>query len=172
MDRIWLKKINKPMLTWITFPCYSCFSRAHLFYRLPAALRRFRAYTELHIVDVLPNGERAELRAHLRLNLLPANAKYPMHSAQKYASCAANTWGRGVSETREGDAAAHGDNFQGGCVCAGVDEPALPERLVAIECAALVASVRPTADGWQLTVENRSGKPIPTARPRGGGEYF
>jgi hypothetical protein len=24
-DRIWLKRINKPMLTWITFPCYVMF---------------------------------------------------------------------------------------------------------------------------------------------------
>ena len=27
-DRFWLKRIGKPMLTWITFPCYVFSSRA------------------------------------------------------------------------------------------------------------------------------------------------
>lgn len=54
LDRWWLKKINKPMLTWVTFPIYVVLFSGLIYligYRLRAGDRE---YNELHVVDVLP----------------------------------------------------------------------------------------------------------------------
>jgi len=37
LDQFWLKKIGKPMLTWITFPCIVDVFAADLFYWLQVA---------------------------------------------------------------------------------------------------------------------------------------
>lgn len=174
VDRIWLKKINKPMLTWITFPCYVLFFSG-LIYFIGYRLRSGDSeYTELHIVDVLPNGERAELRGRTYASIYsPANAKYPMHSAQKYATLRGEYMGSRGGETSEKATLLHtGDNFK-----ADVFVPVWTSQLYLSDwwqssALPLVASVRPTADGWQLTVENRSGKPIPTARLAVEGNIF
>ena len=86
-DRFWLKRINRPMLTWITFPCYVVFFSG-LIYFIGYKLRAGDSeYNEIHLVDVLRNGERAELRGRTYASIYsPANAKYPMASELKYAT--------------------------------------------------------------------------------------
>ena len=57
VDRIWLKRINKQMLTWLTFPVYvAIFSLLIYFigYKLRAGQLELN---ELHIVDVLPGKQ-------------------------------------------------------------------------------------------------------------------
>ena len=87
LDQFWLKRIGRPMLTWITFPCYVVlFSLVIYFigYKLRAGESE---WNELHLVDVLQNGEHAELRGRTYMSVYsPANQKYLLESEQKYAT--------------------------------------------------------------------------------------
>ncbi len=80
-DRWWLKKINRPMLTWITFPGYvALFSL--LIYFIGFKLRSGqREWNELHVVDVIPQGSSGQvaLRGHSFASIYsPANESYRM----------------------------------------------------------------------------------------------
>lgn len=76
-DHWWLKKINRQMLTWITFPAYVIlFSLLIYFigYRLRAGESE---WNELHIVDVINRGEAAKMRGRSYAAIYsPLNARY------------------------------------------------------------------------------------------------
>ena len=78
VDRIWLKRINKQMLTWLTFPVYVIFFSLLIYYigyRLRAGQLEIN---ELHIVDVLP-GDKATLRGRTYSSIYsPSNKDYAM----------------------------------------------------------------------------------------------
>lgn len=87
LDQYWLKKINKQMLTWLTFPAYvACFSVLIYFigYRLRAGETE---WNELHMVDVMPIGQQADLRGRTYASVYsPINAKYHVASDQPFAA--------------------------------------------------------------------------------------
>lgn len=87
IDRWWLKKINKQMLTWITFPVYVV-SFSLLIYFIGYKLRAGESeWNELHVVDVIPTGEQADLRGRTFASVYsPANARYPLASELPYAA--------------------------------------------------------------------------------------
>jgi hypothetical protein len=104
-DRWWLRKLGKPMLTWITFPLYVVLFSALIYfigYKLRAGERE---WNELHVVDVVPGGARAELRGRTYGSLYsPVNDTYPLRAPQKLAAFrgeAANAWGGGSAERLE-----------------------------------------------------------------------
>ena len=76
VDRIWLKRINKQMLTWLTFPAYvAIFSLLIYFigYKLRAGQLELN---ELHVVDVLP-GQQEVLRGRSYVSIYsPLNDDY------------------------------------------------------------------------------------------------
>ena len=78
VDRIWLKRINKQMLTWLTFPAYvAIFSLLIYFigYKLRAGQLELN---ELHIVDVLP-GQQEVLRGRSYVSIYsPVNDDYQL----------------------------------------------------------------------------------------------
>ena len=78
VDRIWLKRINKQMLTWLTFPIYVIFF-SFLIYYIGYRLRAGQLeINELHIVDVLP-GEQVALRGRSYASIYsPSNKDYLM----------------------------------------------------------------------------------------------
>lgn len=84
-DRWLVKRLGKPMLTWVTFPSYvALFSL--LIYWIGFKLRAGQTeWTELHIVDVLPmdtDATRAELRGRTFMSLYsPVNETYTVRSA-------------------------------------------------------------------------------------------
>ena len=68
-DQWWLKKINRQMLTWITFPTYVVLFSL-LIYFIGYKLRAGETeWNELQVVDVLPRGQRQGCVADLRLSL-------------------------------------------------------------------------------------------------------
>jgi hypothetical protein len=86
-DQWWLKKINRQMLTWITFPMYvAAFSG--LIYLIGYKLRAgVTEYNELQIVDLMPRGEQADLRGRSYGSIYsPANARYKLASEEPYAT--------------------------------------------------------------------------------------
>ena len=78
VDRIWLKRINKQMLTWLTFPIYVIFF-SFLIYYIGYRLRAGQLeINELHIVDVLP-GDQVALRGRSYASIYsPSNEDYLM----------------------------------------------------------------------------------------------
>ena len=78
VDRIWLKRINKQTLTWLTFPAYvAIFSLLIYFigYKLRAGQLELN---ELHIVDVLP-GQQEVLRGRSYVSIYsPVNDDYQL----------------------------------------------------------------------------------------------
>ena len=97
VDRIWLKRINKQMLTWLTFPAYvAIFSLLIYFigYKLRAGQLELN---ELHIVDVLP-GQQEVLRGRSYVSIYsPLNDDYRL----------------GGSFERSGIRSEYGGTFQG-----------------------------------------------------------
>src|SRR6185503_8118390 len=87
LDQYWLKKINKQMLTWLTFPCYVAFFSA-LIYFIGYKLRAGESeWNELHIVDVIPHGQSADLRGWTFGSIYsPVNARYNVASEQPFAT--------------------------------------------------------------------------------------
>jgi hypothetical protein len=88
LDHYWLKKINKQMLTWITFPCYVVIFSG-LIYLIGFHLRAGDLeLNELNIVDVLPdNEEHAVFRGQTYLSIYsPVNAQYPLAGKQTFAT--------------------------------------------------------------------------------------
>jgi hypothetical protein len=101
LDQWWLRKINRPMLTWITFPAYvALFSL--LIYLIGYKLRAGQIeWNEMHIVDVLPQGDgtRAVLRGRTFAGIYsPRNDAYKVATDLQHATFRAEfqgLWGNG-----------------------------------------------------------------------------
>lgn len=163
-DQFWLKKIGKPMLTWITFPTYVvCFSL--LIYFIGYKLRAGESeWNELHLVDVLLHGEEAELRGRTYASVYsPVNQKYPLEGDQPYATLRgefAGSWSGGAQANERATIWQNGDNFK-----AEIFVPVWTSQLFVSDWwqpAALPFTLRVSAqaDGWSATVENRTGRRV------------
>ena len=87
LDQYWLKRIGRPMLTWITFPCYVVLFSL-LIYFIGYKLRAGESeWNELHLVDVLLKGEQAELRGRTYASVYsPSNQRYRLEGRQEFAA--------------------------------------------------------------------------------------
>jgi hypothetical protein len=162
-DQFWLKRIGKPMLTWITFPCYVVlFSLVIYFigYKLRAGESE---WNELHIVDILLNGGQAELRGHTYSSIYsPANQRYTLASQQKFATLRgefAGGWNASAS-TEKATIQQSGDSFK-----ADVFVPVWTSELFVSDwwqsaALPLAASVRALPEGWEIRLENKSGQKL------------
>jgi hypothetical protein len=87
VDQYCLKRINKQMLTWLTFPIYvTLFSLLiyYIGYRLRAGETE---WNELHVVDLLPHGAKAEWRGRTYASVYsPVNARYKVVGDQPQAT--------------------------------------------------------------------------------------
>ena len=86
-DQYWLKKLNKQMLTWITFPAYVAFFSL-LIYFIGYKLRAGETeWNELHVVDVMPHGAVADLRGWSYGSIYsPVNARYGFGCDQPFST--------------------------------------------------------------------------------------
>ncbi len=88
LDHYWLKKINRQMLTWVTFPCYVLIFSG-LIYLIGFQLRAGDLeFNELNLVDILTGGEdQAVLRGQTYLSIYsPVNGQYPLAGKQTYST--------------------------------------------------------------------------------------
>jgi hypothetical protein len=171
LDQYWLKKINRQMLTWVTFPLYvAAFSG--LIYLIGFHLRAGELeWNELNVVDILPDLQpdlpSAVLRGETYVSIYsPVNAHYPIGSAQPYATL------RG----------AYGGNYGGGAESSGAAivqtgnwfdaeafVPVWTSQLYVsdwMQRAApvpLTLSVTRQEGGWKGTIENMSERKLPHA---------
>lgn len=162
-DQFWLKRIGRPMLTWVTFPCYVVlFSLVIYFigYKLRAGESE---WNELHVVDILLNGSGAELRGHTYSSIYsPANQRYTLASQQKYATLRgefAGGWNAGAT-TEKATILQSGDSFK-----ADVFVPVWTSELFVSDwwqssSVPLSASLHSVGDGWEIRLENKTAQKL------------
>src|SRR6476646_8624289 len=90
------------MLTWITFPCYVVFFSL-LIYFIGYKLRAGESeWNELHVVDVLASGSKAELRGRTYVSVYsPSNQRYNLDSQQRFATFRSEFSGWGSPQSGE-----------------------------------------------------------------------
>jgi len=167
LDQHWLKRIGRPMLTWITFPCYVVLFSL-LIYFIGYKLRAGESeWNELHMVDVLLKGEQAELRGQTYASVYsPANQRYLLESRQEFATLRsefAGTWsgaqpGEKATFLQEGDGAFKAEIFvpvwTSQLLVSDWWQPApLPINLTVV----------PQGEQWQVTVENLTDRALSNA---------
>ncbi len=114
LDQYWLKKINRQMLTWLTFPAYVALFSV-LIYFIGYKLRAGESeWNELHVVDVLPVGEKADVRGHTFASVYsPVNATYRLASELPFATLRGEFMGSyGGQEGSRASVEQHGNSFQ------------------------------------------------------------
>jgi hypothetical protein len=167
LDQYWLKRIGKPMLTWITFPCYVVFFSL-LIYAIGYKLRAGESeWNELNLVDVLPQGDGAQLRGRTYASIYsPANQKYVLQGQQRYSTLRsefAGTWSGGQNADH-GTVLQEGDTFK-----AEVLVPVWTSELFVSDWwngadLPLKFSVIAHPESWDVKIENLSDKKITSAR--------
>ena len=79
LDRRLVKRLNRPMLTWLTFPAYVVGFSALIYligYKLRAGESEF---SQLHVIDVIPAGQGTEFHGQTYAAIYsPANQDYPL----------------------------------------------------------------------------------------------
>ncbi len=175
LDHYWLKRIGRPMLTWITFPCYVVFF-SFMIYFIGYKLRSGETeWNELHLVDVLANGDNAELRGRTFASIYsPVNEKYRVESKQPFATFRgefSGSW-QGGKETEKATVFQRGDNFT-----AEIFVPVWTSQLFVSDwwqsgALPLRVTITPVGQGWQVKVENRLDKKIQQARFVVGDQIF
>jgi hypothetical protein len=158
LDQYWLKKINRQMLTWITFPGYVLIFSG-LIYWIGFHLRAGELeWNELNLVDVLPGKERAVLRGQSYVSIYsPVNAHYELASEQPFATLRGEYQGYygGNLEGSRVTVVQHGNNFDADAVV-----PVWTSELYVsdwMQPAPLPLTMTATRhdSGWQVTVENK-----------------
>lgn len=87
LDQWWLKRINRQMLTWLTFPAYVLLFSLLIYYIGYKLRAGDTEWNELQLVDVLPRGEGVELRGRTYASLYSSvNARYTLASEQPHAT--------------------------------------------------------------------------------------
>ena len=164
-DQWWLKRIGKPMLTWITFPFYVVVFSL-LIYFIGYKLRSGESeFNELHLVDVLRNGDRAELRGRTFASIYsPSNAKFGLESKQKFATLRGEFLGYGTEATERASVLQNGDSFK-----AEVFVPVWTSQLYLSDWwqgAAMPfdVTITPQADGWTVAIQNNTDHAIKSAQ--------
>lgn len=161
VDHYWLKRIGRPMLTWVTFPCYVVLF-SFVIYLIGYKLRAGESeWNELHLVDVMPKakGQSSFLRGRSYISVYsPSNQRYKLEGQQDTSmlrSEFAGMWGTGQNDD-ESRVTMSGSRFK-----AEVFVPVWTSRLLVsdwCESAATPVSVSVTQRGsdWRVSVQNRT----------------
>ncbi|MDB6065354.1 MAG: hypothetical protein JWR26_1562 [Pedosphaera sp.] len=169
LDQYWLKRIKRPMLTWITFPCYVVLFSL-LIYFIGYKLRAGETeWNELHLVDVFVspvNGE-AHLRGRTYASIYsPVNATYKVESDQQFSTFRGefqSSWNGGGQDSERADIYQNGDNFK-----AEIFVPVWTSQLYVSDWwqpAPLPLAFDVVQDGsnWSVTITNQLDRPLTNA---------
>jgi hypothetical protein len=175
LDQYWLKKINRQMLTWITFPCYVLIFSGLIYY-IGAYLRAGELeWNELSMVDILPDNDRAVLRGQTYVSIYsPINARYKMAGSQRFASLRGEFGGNlnGNQETSRAVVTQTGDSFEAEAVV-----PVWTSHLFVsdwVQPAALPLEMTASRQGttWQVTVQNHLDRALAPVHAVLGGRIY
>jgi hypothetical protein len=178
LDQYVLKKLNRQMLTWITFPLYVV-AFSGLIYLIGFHLRAGELeWNELNIVDVLSGTERPVLRGETYVSIYsPVNHSYKMESRQPYATLRGEygaTYGVGTHESSEVSVLQTGNNFQAeASVPVWTSQLFVSEWLQGSPQPPLEMTAAKTSSGdWSITVVNNTESELPHAKAVLGGHIF
>ncbi len=166
VDQFWLKRIRRPMLTWITFPCYVVMFSLMIYfigYKLRAGETE---WNELHLVDVLKKGDAAELRGRTYASIYsPINATYKVEGQERFATFRGEFQGQyGFSQdTERAEIYQNGDSYK-----SSIFVPVWTSQLYSSDWwqpAPLPLSVAVVSEGqnWVITVANNRDRPLTEA---------
>lgn len=165
LDQYWLKKLNKQMLTWITFPTYVVLFSL-LIYFIGYKLRSGEMeWNELHVVDVTPHGERADFRGRVYCSAYsPVNARYPVVSEETFSTLRGEVGAAAAQEISKAVVKQRGDGFD-----ADLSVPVWTSQLFVNDwwrqgASPLKVSVTKDGSNLSISVENPSGKKIPSSQ--------
>src|SRR6185503_7366359 len=165
LDQYWLKKINRQMLTWITFPTYVVLFSL-LIYFIGYKLRSGEMeWNELHVVDVTPHGDRSDLRGRVYCSAYsPANARYAVSSDSGYSTLRGEVGQGGAQEVSKAAVEQRGNGF-----AAQLTVPVWTSQLFVNDwwkqsSTPLNFRVTQRGDRYDVQIENPLGKKIPQAR--------
>jgi hypothetical protein len=166
LDQYWLKKLNKQMLTWITFPLYVAFFST-LIYFIGYKLRAGESeWNELHVIDVIPHSQDqgADLRGWTFGSIYsPVNARYNVASEQPFATLRGESGGNYGAINQESSKARveqHGNTFHGV-----LDVPVWTSQLFVSDWwGQQAAPLKVTVTADEVTVENRLDTKLVSAR--------
>jgi hypothetical protein len=160
LDQYWLKRINRPMLTWITFPCYVVMFSL-LIYVIGYKLRAGESeWNELHLVDVLLKGDQAELRGQTYASVYsPSNQRYALEGQEEFATLRSEFAGT-MSAVQPGEKATFRQQGDGSFK-AEIFVPVWTSQMFVSDWwqpapVPLSLSVVPQGGQWQVTVDNRT----------------
>ncbi len=163
LDQYWLKKINRQMLTWVTFPCYVVFFSA-LIYFIGFHLRAGELeWNEFNVVDILPDNDRAVLRGQTYVSIYsPNNAHYQLEGKQKFASLRGEYLGNfgGNQEGSRATVDQTGNNYHADTFVPVWTSELFVSDWVEPSPLPLEMTVRPANNGWELTVNNDLDHPM------------
>jgi hypothetical protein len=155
LDRYWLNKINRQMLTWITFPVYVALFSG-LIYLIGYKLRAGESeWNELHVVDVMPVGEQAGLRGRTYGSIYsPVNARYRLAGDQTFSTFRGEFMSYGGQSAGRATIEQRGNNFE-----AEIAVPVWTSQLYVSDWwrqapAPLKVSVKENGSSYDVTVEN------------------
>jgi hypothetical protein len=161
LDRYWLNKINRQMLTWITFPIYVALFSG-LIYLIGYKLRAGESeWNELHVVDVMPAGEQAGLRGRTYASIYsPVNARYRLAGEQMFSAFRGEFMSYGGQEASRATIEQRGNNFS-----AEISVPVWTSQLYVSDwwrhgAAPLRISFRESGGGHEAEIENLLDKKV------------
>lgn len=178
LDQYWLKSIKKPMLTWLTFPCYVVLFSL-LIYFIGYKLRAGETeWNELHLVDVLAKGSGAELHGRTYASIYsPINATYHIEAHEHFSTFRGefqSSWIGGGNENEEAKVLqTPDDNFK-----AEISVPVWTSQLYVSDWwqsdadLPLKISVKPNGSDWTLVVSNLRDHELTNARFAIGGRII
>lgn len=161
LDRYWLNKINRQMLTWITFPIYVALFSG-LIYFIGYKLRAGESeWNELHVVDVIPAGEQAGLRGRTYGSIYsPVNARYRLAGEQMFSTFRGEFTSHGGQEASRATIEQSANNFQ-----AEISVPVWTSQLYVSDwwrqaATPIKFAIAETGGQYKITVENLLDKKI------------
>jgi hypothetical protein len=173
LDQYWLKRLKRPMLTWLTFPCYVVLFSL-LIYFIGYKLRAGETeWNELHFVDVLTHGQGAELRGRTYASIYsPVNGNYRVESGQHFATFRGEFQDLGGADSERGEVNQSGDNF-----AARIFVPVWTSQLYMSDWwqsadLPLTFTAATDAGGWDVTVNNQRNHPLSLLRVVVGGRIY
>jgi len=175
LDQYWLKKINRQMWTWLTFPAYVAFFSL-LIYFIGYKLRAGETeYNELHVVDLIPSGDQADWRGRTYASIYsPVNARYRLASDLPFATLRGELSGGygSAQETSRATVEQRGNNFE-----AELSVPVWTSQLFVGDWwrrgeLPLSVSVATRGASYEVEVDNRTETPVSEARLVIGNKVF
>jgi hypothetical protein len=175
LDQYWLKRINRQMLTWVTFPCYVLIFSGLIYY-IGFHLRAGELeWNQLDVVDILPDAERAVLRGQTYVSIYsPVNSGYPLAGEEKFAILRgefAGTFG-GSTEGSRATIVQTGNNFEAQAYVPVWTSQLLVSDWIQPTAAPLKMTVKRSGAVWTANVANNLNYDLPSVHAVFGGMFY